>query len=209
MADHSKEFFGFLIRKDFDWDSIFEEMSDRLMEDEFNSPIAEKALDIACDLYPDGSDTEDELMEKRHEFVSDFMEHCRCEYIKQCAENLGMVTIEKAQENADAQTKFAVKVYKDRLDLQADNFRNMSSYQFSAWKLDQDMNEVNEDENYFDPCELDIHYDSTSRIPQDSEDECWEQMKVMQKNIQDDNERIRQAQLSHSQDIPGSFLKDN
>ena len=62
--DHSKEFFEFLLRKDFCWDSIFEEMSDRLMEDEFNSPIAEKALDIAFELYPDGSDKENELMEK-------------------------------------------------------------------------------------------------------------------------------------------------
>ena len=194
MADHSKEFFGFLIRKDFDWDSIFEEMSDRLMEDEFNSPIAEKALDIAFDLYPDGSDTNDELMEKRHEFVSDFMEHCRCEYIKQCAENLGMVTIDKAQENADAQTKFAVKVYKDRLELQADNFRNMSCYRFSQWKLEQSNNHKMNDE--FDPCDLDIHYDNSSeRVPQDSEDEAWEQMMAFQRN--------------NFKDIPDSFLKDN
>ena len=35
-------------------------MADRLHEDEFNSDIAEKALDIACDIYPDkpGEDEE-------------------------------------------------------------------------------------------------------------------------------------------------------
>ena len=182
MADHTPEFFNFLIRKDFDWNSIFEEMSDRLMEDEFNSDIAEAALDIAFKLYPDGSDSESELMEIRHTFVSDFMEHCRCEYIKQCAENLGMVTKEEADNRANAQAKEAVKFWKNKLDVQADNFRNMSSYQFSAWKLDQDLeehwtdNDERHDMDYFDPCELDIHYDSSNKIPQDSEDETWEQM---------------------------------
>lgn len=177
MSDHSKEFFEFLIRKDFDWPTIFEEMSDRLMEDEFNSPVAEHALDIAFDLYPDGSDTNDELMDKRHEFVSDFMEHCRCEYIKECAENLGMVSIAKAQENADAQTKFAVKVYKDRLELQAENFRNMSAYQFSQWKLEQ-MNHHKMDEVTITES---TGKQVTKRVPQDSEDEAWEQLMAFQK----------------------------
>ena len=162
-----------------DWPSIFEEMSDRLMEDEFNSPIAEAALDIAFDLYPDGSDTNDELMEKRHEFVSDFMEHCRCEYIKECAENLGMVTIDKAQENANAQTKMAVGVYKNRLELQAENFRNMSCYRFSQWKLEQSNNH------------------KMDRVPQDSEDEAWEQLEAFQRN-----------NFDNKKDIPDSLLGD-
>ena len=163
MTDHTPEFFNFLIRKDFDWNSIFEEMSDRLMEDEFNSDIAEAALDIAFKLYPDGSDTESELMELRHTFVSDFMEHCRCEYIKQCASNLGMFTREEAQNNADIQAKEAVKFWKNKIEHQADKFRNMSCYEFSQWKLEQNGKEED--------------------MPDDSEDELWKQMEAMQKAI--------------------------
>ena len=180
-VEHTPEFFNFLIRKDFCWEDIIQEMSDRLMEDEFNSDIAEKALDIAFELYPDGSDTHEELMELRHTFVSDFMEHCRCEYVMQSAGNLGMFTREEAQNNADIQAKEAVKFWKNKLQVQADNFRNMSGYQFSQWKLDNindQLEEFHSKEDYFDPCELDVHYDSKSRIPQDSEDECWEQMRA-------------------------------
>ena len=165
MISHTPEFFNFLIRKDFDWDSIAEEMSDRLMEDEFNSDIAEHALDIAFKLYPDGSDSDSELMDIRHEFVSEFMEHCRCEYVKQCAGNLGMFTREEAKNNADIQAAEAVKFWKKQLENQADKFRSMSCYEFSQWKLDQDIKE--------------------EPIPQDSEDEVWEQMRANNNHSQD------------------------
>lgn len=158
---NNKQFFNFLLRKEFDFSEIMQDLSDRWREDEFNCEYAEKALDIAFDLYPDGSESEDSLMDKRHEFVSDFLEHMRCEVTKTWAENLGMVTIDKAQENANAQAAEAVKIYKKQLELQAENFKNMSCYRFSQWKLEQS------------------NHHKMDRVPQDSEDECWEQMAAM------------------------------
>ena len=162
MADN-KTFFEFLLRKEFDFPSIEQDLSDRWREDEFNCEYAEKALDIACDLYPDGSEDNDSLMDKRHEFVSEFLEYMRCAVTKKWAENLGMVKISKAQENANAQAEEVSKMWKRRIELQADNFRNMSCYEFSQWKLDQDIKE-------------------SDYTPQDSEDEAWEQMKAFQRD---------------------------
>ena len=164
----NNEFFSFILSKHFDWQEINQEMSDRLMEDEFNSTIAEEALDIAFDVYPDGSDIENELMDKRHEFVSDFMEYCRCEYIKECAGNMGMISLKASNEKANLQAAEATKFWKAQVERQAKNFRNMSSYQFSNWKLDYD--DVKE---YRD--------DVMDYMPQDSEDEAWEQLMVFQK----------------------------
>ena len=199
--EDNKKFFEFLLRKDFDFPSIEQDLSDRWREDEFNCEYAEAALDIAFDLYPDGSEDNDSLMDKRHEFVSEFLEHMRCEVVKKWAGNLGMVTIAKAQENANAQAEEVSKMWKRRIDLQADNFRKMSCYEFSQWKMDaidkeQKANAERITQDHFDPCELDIHYDNSSdRIPQDSEDEAWEQMKAFQRD--------------NFKDIPDSFLKDN
>lgn len=182
MTDN-KTFFEFLLRKDFDFPSIEQDLSDRWREDEFNCEYAEAALDIACDLYPDGSEDNDSLMDKRHEFVSEFLEYMRCAVVKKWAENLGMVKIAKAQENANAQAEEVSKMWKRRIELQAKNFSEMSCYQFSQWKLDY--------EKVKNP-----HKDLEDiRQPQDSEDEAWEQMKAFQRD--------------NFKDIPDSFLKDN
>lgn len=173
--DNNKQFFDFLLRKEFCFDEIMQDLSDRWREDEFNCEYAEKALDIACDLYPDGSESEDALMDKRHEFVSDFLEHMRCEVTKTWASNLGMVTIEKAQENANAQAAEAVKMYKKQIELQAKNFRNMSAYQFAEWKLSYDAFPKMENPNPFGPMPSEDH------IVQDSEDEAWEQLMAFQR----------------------------
>ena len=178
--EDNKKFFDFLLRKEFDFAEIMQDLSDRWREDEFNCQYAEKALDIAFDLYPDGSsDSQDVLMDQRHEFVSDFLEHMRCEVTKTWAENLGMVTIAKAQENANAQAEEVSKMWKRRIDLQAENFRNMSCYRFSQWKLEQSNNH------------------KMDRVPQDSEDEAWEQMKAFQKE-----------NFDNKKDIPDSLLGD-
>ena len=161
----NNQFYNFIINKHFCWEDIIQEFSDRLMEDEFNSPIAEQALDIAFDVYADGTDDENELIEKRHEFVSDFMEYLRCDYIKQSAGNLGMVSAQEATDKANLQAKEATKYWKAKLEKQASNFRNMSSYEFSNWKLNYDSVKEYRD-------------DVTDYMPQDSEDEAWEQMRV-------------------------------
>ena len=182
MQDN-KTFFEFLLRKEFDFPSIEQDLSDRWREDEFNCEYAEKALDIACDLYPDGSEDNDSLMDKRHEFVSEFLEYMRCAVTKKWAKNLGMVKISKAQENANAQAEEVSKMWKRRIELQAENFFNMSCYQFSEWKLDYDRTK-------------NPHKDLEDiRQPQDSEDEAWEQMEAFQRE--------------NFKDIPDSFLKDN
>lgn len=194
------EFFDFIVRKEIPYESLEEDFHNFSGEDSFNSDVAEKALEIAFSLYPDeSSDNEDDLMDKRHEFVNEFLEYARCLVVKTWAENLGMVTIEKAQENANAQTAFAVKVYKDRLELQAENFRNMSSYQFSKWKLEQTNHHKMENPNPFGPMPAEDHEITmtestgkvvTKRVPQDSEDEAWEQMVAFQR-----------ANFNHYQDI--------
>lgn len=170
-----KKFFDFLIRKEIPFECLEEDFPNFIGEDSFNSDIAEKALEISYSLYPDGSDTEDELMEKRHQFVDEFIEYARCEVVKKWAENLGMVTIDKAQENANAQTAFAVKVYKDRIQHQAERFASMSSYEHSKWKMEYN----NKDH------EVTISTvgegTKTIRVPQDSEDEAWEQLMAFQK----------------------------
>ena len=124
-----KKFFDFVIRKEIPFESIEQEMSDRLMEDEFNSDIAEKALDVACEIYEEkpGEDLNDTI-EKRHEFVSEFMEYCREEVTKKWASNLGMFTKEEAQNNVDTQRKICKEYWTSK-------FKKMSAYQFSAWKL--------------------------------------------------------------------------
>ena len=94
--------------------------------------------------------------------------------------------------------------------------RKMSSYQFSAWKLGVKPNDPEQDrimeqvedsvfynakypDDEFDPCDLDVTIDNSSMKddtlpseyqPQDSEDECWEQMIAQQR-----------ANNNHSQDI--------
>lgn len=216
----SENFLDFIMKKHFDFCSIEEEMSDRLIEDEFNSDIAEQALDIAFDLYPDdqpGKDNDD-LMDLRHEFVSSFMEYARSEVTKKWASNLGMITKEEAITRGNLQASEAVKHWKLKAERQYnDGFddgvnetlkkhRKMSAYQFSAWKLgakaddpDQDriMEQVEDsifyDEKYPDEERESMLDDSTPSEyqPQDSEDECWEQMRVMQ----------QQANNNHSQDI--------
>lgn len=184
MADNflTKHFFEFVIAKHIPMESLEEDAPYFMGEDSFNSDTAEAALNLAYDLYPEkpGED-ESDTMEKRHEFVSEFLEHARCEVVKKWASNLGMLTKEEADAKANAQAAFAVQ-----------KFKNMSAYQFSAWKLgvpanDKDnekiMESVEDDifydakyGNEFDPCDLDITIDNSSRVPQDSEDEAWEQM---------------------------------
>ena len=166
--ENNKQFFSFLLRKEFDFSEIMQDLSDRWTEDEYNCEYAEAALDIAYDIYPDGSMDENALMDKRHEFVSEFLEYMRSETVKQWASNLGMVTIKKAQENANAQSEEACKYWKRKIELQAENFAKMSAYQFSAWKLD-----YADAKTYRD--------NPMDYMPQDSEDEAWEQLMAFQK----------------------------
>ena len=158
----SNAFYSFIISKHFCWQDISQEFSDRLMEDEFNSPIAEEALDIAFDVYPDGSDEENELMEKRHEFVSDFMEYCRCEYIRETAGNLDMVNRSEYEKQSIADARVSIhgkaSYYRGRRDAM-NEFAKISGYAFSKWKLQW--------KGGFE-----------EKIPQDSEDEAWEQLKA-------------------------------
>ena len=206
---NNSEFFDFLIRKEIPFECLEEDFANFAGEDSFNSDIAEKALEIAFDLYPDkpGED-EDDTMEKRHEFVDEFLEYARCEVVKKWASNLGMYTKEEAQANVDTQRKvckdywtniFNKKMaenslsdynagYDEGVNDTLKKFRNMSSYAHSKWKREGDP--VPEK---FDPCELDIHYDSSMKNdsapseyqPQDSEDEAWEQMRAMNNHHQD------------------------
>ena len=124
-----KRLFDFVIRKEIPFESIEQEMADRLEEDEFNSDIAEKALDLACGLYPERPGVDiDETIDKRHTFVSEFMEYCREEVTKKWASNLGMFTREEAQNNVETQRKICKEYWINK-------FKKMSAYQFSAWKL--------------------------------------------------------------------------
>ena len=164
----NKEFFNFLLRKELDFSSIQQDLSDRWTEDEYNCEYAEAALDIAFSVYPDGSMPENDLMDNRHEFVSEFLEHMRSEVVKVWAKNLGMMTKEESDDKANTQAAEASKFWKAQIERQAQNFRKMSSYQFSNWKLDYD--DVKE---YRD--------DVMDYMPQDSEDEAWEQLMVFQK----------------------------
>ena len=202
-------FLDFIVRKHFAFEEIEQEMSDRLIEDEFNSDIAEQALEIAFDLYPDdqvGKDNDD-LMDLRHEFVSEFMEYVRSEVVKKWASNLGMYTKDEAQSNVDTQRE-ACKIYwekkvntayDDGVNDTFKKFRKMSSYQFSAWKLGVKPDDPEQDrimEQVEDSVFYDAKYGEDDTLPseyqpQDSEDECWEQMRVMQ----------QQANNNHSQDI--------
>ena len=161
------DFLDFLVRKEFDWTSIVQEFSDRLIEDEYNSEIAEKALEISYDLFPDGSDNENDLMDKRHEFVSAFMEYCRCDFIKQQARNLDMVDRKdyESKKIADARVSIHGKAqyYRGIRDSER-SFHKMSAYGFSAWKLRYKGGF--QDEN----------------IAHDSEDETWDAMIALQEN---------------------------
>lgn len=204
----NNNFFDFIIRKEIPFECLEEDFANFAGEDSFNSEVAEKALDIAFELYPDkpGED-EDDTMDKRHEFVSEFLEYARCEVVKKWAKNLGMSTQEQVKQHITNQAEISKEYWQRK-------FKRMSCYEFSAWKLgvpadDKDNERIMEqvedsifydakysdadvNPDYFDPCELDITIDNSSqREPQDSEDECWEQMKVFQK------------------DIPDSLLKDN
>ena len=216
----SPHFFEFVITKHIPFESLEEDFANFAGEDSFNSEIAEAALELAFDLYPDdqpGKDNDD-LMELRHNFVDEFLEHARCEVIKKWAGNLGMYTKAEAQANVDTQvqvskeywSKKVDKAYNDGWDDAVNDtlnkFRKKSAYQFSAWKLgakgnDKDQERIMEqvedsifyDEKYPDEERESLLNDSTPSEyqPQDSEDECWEQMRVMQ----------QQANNNHSQDI--------
>ena len=65
-------------------------------------------------------------MDKRHEFVSNFIEYCRSEVIKKWASNLGMITPSQSMKSGDLRCK---EIY--------NRFRNMSCYGFSQWKMNE------------------------------------------------------------------------
>jgi len=200
-------FFEFVIAKHIPFESLEEDFANFAGEDSFNSEIAEAALDLAFDLYPDdqvGKDN-DELMELRHEFVDEFLEYARCEVIKKWAGNLGMYTKEQAQSNVDTQvqvskeywSKKVDKAYNDGFDEGVNDtlnkFRKMSSYKFSAWKLGapgKDKENEKIMENVEDSVFYETKYGKDDNLPseyqpQDSEDECWEQMRAMNNHHHD------------------------
>jgi len=191
----NKNFFDFIIRKDIPFECLEEDFANFAGEDSFNSEVAEKALEIAFELYPDdqvGKDNDD-LMELRHEFVDEFLEHARCEVVKKWASNLGMYTKEEAQSNVDTQRKvckeywtnvFNKKMaenslndynagYDEGVNDTLKKFRNMSSYAHSKWKREGDPVPMKDDSS---PSEYQ---------PQNSEDEAWEQMRAMNNHHQD------------------------
>ena len=161
------------------------EMSDRLIEDQFNSSTAENFLDTAFDMFPDGPGLDtDDLMDKRHELVSAAMDHLTNIVIKKWATNLGMVNKKdyESKEIADLRVK---QVY--------DHFRSLSAYQFSEWKLGNPTQfnpksdvgaEFKIKESILNDAidQLDDKYKDVTRQPQDSEDEAWEQMKAFQRD---------------------------
>ena len=168
----NKDFFRFLESKQLPLDEYEEEMSDMLC-DQFNTGLAEAALDVSFDLFPEkpGED-EDTTFDKRHEFVSEYMDYAQNEIIKKWASNLGMIDVKKSQENANAQGELVSKIIHKR-------FKDMSSYEFSQWKLTGKNTSPGMADDTM-PSEYE---------PQDSEDEAWEQMRVFQ------------ASQSHSQDL--------
>ena len=184
----NKNFFDFILRKHMDFDEIQQDFSDRLTEDEYNTDYAEAALDVAFDIFPEGpGKDENDVMDNRHEFVGEFLEYIRCEVIKKWAKNLGMMTKEEADHKANAQAAFVTQ-----------RFKNMSSYEFSAWKLNVPANDKTQ-ERIMEQVEDSVFYDAkygeddnlpSEYEPQDSEDECWEQMIAQQR-----------ANNNHSQDI--------
>ena len=169
----NNNFMDFIMRKHFAFEDVFQELSDILIEDEFNTSTAESALDISFDLFPDvpGEDLDD-TFDKRHEWVSTFMEYAKTEVIKKMATNCGMITLEASNKKANDQGELVSKIIHER-------FKNMSSYEFSRWKLTGKNTSPGMADDTM-PSEYE---------PQDSEDEAWEQMRVFQ------------ASQSHSQDL--------
>ena len=149
MSFNNDNFMDFILRKHFDLSEIEQDLSDRWREDEFNCYIAEQALDIACDLYPDDQPGEDDdtLMDKRHVWVADFLEFVRSEVIRKWAINLGM----KPSNAITSETHNLI------LDTVIKNYKKKCCC-----------------------C-------CKNRVPQDSEDEAWEQLKAFQKDNFNDN----------------------
>ena len=109
----NKNFFDFILRKHFDFSELEQDFSDRWNEDDYNTDYAENALEVACDLFPDGKGLdEDDLMDNRHEFVSEFIDHVKSEITIKWARNLGMITKEEAAKKANDQTAEAIKFWK-------------------------------------------------------------------------------------------------
>lgn len=188
----NKNFFEFVIAKHIPFESLEEDFANFAGEDSFNSEVAEAALELAFELYPDdqpGKDNDD-LMDLRHEFVSEFLEHARCEVIKKWASNLGMFTKEQAQSNVDTQREVSKeywtkkhdkelnlareRCYNDGIDdgtrMTIKKFSKMSSYAFSKWKLEHQALEQKINASKILADKADDH------VVQDSEDEAWEQM---------------------------------
>ncbi len=118
-----KELFDFILTKDLDLASIEQNMSDLLIEEQYNSAAAEAALEIAHGLYNVDGACENDVMDNCHEFVSDLMQHAHDQIIMQWAKNLGMVhKNEKIQEG------------NLRVSEELKRFKNMSLEDFHAWK---------------------------------------------------------------------------
>ena len=126
----NKVLFNFLLRKDICFESVEQHYSDLWLEDEFNSDLAEKALDIACEIYQEkpGEDLNDTI-DKRHEFVSEFLEHCRNEVVRKWACNLGYVhvkgyvsTLAHSEICRDYEKK--IKELKEKLKCISDTLKN-------------------------------------------------------------------------------------
>ena len=141
-------FFEFILRKHMDFSEIEQDFSDRIMEDEYNTDYAEAALDVAFDLFPEGpGKDENDVMDNRHEFVSEFINYIHNQVTIKWARNLGMITKEEAAQKANDQAAEVARSYKLRaerryLDGVDDGkteagfeFAQMSGYAFSKWKL--------------------------------------------------------------------------
>ena len=194
----NNNFFEFVIAKHIPFETLEEDFANFAGEDSFNSEVAEAALELSFDLYPDdqvGKDNDD-LMDLRHEFVDEFLEYARCEVIKKWAGNLGMFTKEEVKARINDQVQISKEYWTNK-------FKKMSSYQFSAWKLGVPADDKEQD-RIMEQVEDSVFYDAkypdeereviistvaegqkTIRVPQDSEDECWEQMRAMNNHHQD------------------------